>query len=85
MSTEESSKRFKPDAESTTESMESGPSPVIISEALAKFLGNGGREMLQAEATNRVWEYIKVNHLEVGCWCTSLFYFFHLNLFIYII
>lgn len=65
--------------------MESGPSPVIISEALAKFLGTGGREMLQAEATKRVWEYIKVNHLEVGCWCTSLFYFFYLNLFIYII
>lgn len=62
--TKESSKRFKPDAESTTEGMESGPSPVIISEALAKFLGTGGREMLQAEATKRVWEYIKVNHLE---------------------
>lgn len=62
--TKDSSKRFKPDAESTTESMESGPSPVIISEALAKFLGTGGREMLQAEATKRVWEYIKVNHLE---------------------
>ncbi|KAH9798133.1 SWIB complex BAF60b domain-containing protein [Citrus sinensis] len=62
--TKESSKRFKPDAESTTEGMESGPSSVIISEALAKFLGTGGREMLQAEATKRVWEYIKVNHLE---------------------
>ncbi|KAL5769251.1 hypothetical protein ACOSP7_015810 [Xanthoceras sorbifolium] len=57
-------KRLKIDAESTTESTESGPSPVIISEALAEFLGAGGREMLQAEAIKRVWEYIKVNHLE---------------------
>ncbi|KAH7572616.1 hypothetical protein JRO89_XS04G0281500 [Xanthoceras sorbifolium] len=47
-------KRLKIDAESTTESTESGPSPVIISEALAEFLGAGGREMLQAEAIKLV-------------------------------
>ncbi|KAJ0017522.1 uncharacterized protein LOC116137653 [Pistacia vera] len=57
-------KRFKVDTQSTTESTESVPSPVIISEALAKFFGTGGREMLQAEASKRVWEYIKVNQLE---------------------
>jgi len=59
-------KRLKVDVESTTESTEPGSSPVIISEALAKFLGTAGREMLQSEALRRVWEYIKVNRLEVG-------------------
>ena len=58
--------------DSTTGSVEPSASPVIISEALAKFLGAGGREMLATEAERRVWEYIKVNHLEVGGWCTSL-------------
>lgn len=59
-------KRLKVDAESTAGSTEPGSSPVIISEALAKFFGTEGREMLQSEAMRRVWEYIKVNHLEVG-------------------
>lgn len=59
------SKKRKIDAESGTKSTESGPS-VIISEALANFFGVGGREMLQSEVLRRVWEYIKVNHLEVG-------------------
>lgn len=40
--------------------------PVIISDALAKFFGTGEREMLQSEALGRVWEYIKVNQLEVS-------------------
>jgi len=68
MCAEESSqaKRLKVDVESTTESVQRGSSPVIISEALAKFLGTGGREMPQSEAITRVWEYIKVNRLEVG-------------------
>ncbi|XP_059435476.1 uncharacterized protein LOC132168504 [Corylus avellana] len=57
-------KRLKVDVESTTESTEPGSSPVIISEALAKFLGTAGREMLQSEALRLVWEYIKVNRLE---------------------
>lgn len=66
MSAEESSqaKRLKVDIESTTESTE--PGSVVLSEALAKFLGSEGREMLQSEALRRVWEYIKVNSLEVG-------------------
>ncbi|KAA3478553.1 alpha/beta-gliadin A-III [Gossypium australe] len=58
-------RKGKVKVESTTEGVEPGPKPVIISEALAKFLGTGGREMLATEAENRVWEYIKVNHLEV--------------------
>lgn len=68
MSAEESSqaKKAKVEVEPPTESTEIGPSPVIISEALAKFLGTGGREMLQSEAVRHVWEYIKVNNLEVG-------------------
>ncbi|OMO76940.1 hypothetical protein CCACVL1_15299 [Corchorus capsularis] len=57
-------KRAKVEAESTTETVEPGPNPVIISEALAKFLGATGREMLATEAERRVWEYIKVNQLE---------------------
>ncbi|PPR99626.1 hypothetical protein GOBAR_AA21059 [Gossypium barbadense] len=57
-------RKGKVKVESTTEGVEPGPKPVIISEALAKFLGTGGREMLATEAENRVWEYIKANHLE---------------------
>lgn len=57
-------KRLKVDAESTSESFETGPSPVIISEALSKFFSTGEREMLQSEVLRHVWEYIKVNHLE---------------------
>ncbi|KAH7546810.1 uncharacterized protein LOC107434308 [Ziziphus jujuba] len=56
-------KRRKVDVEAETKSTESGPS-VIISEALANFFGVGEREMLQSEVLRRVWEYIKVNHLE---------------------
>ncbi|EEF41791.1 uncharacterized protein LOC8284157 [Ricinus communis] len=57
-------KRAKVDVESTTENAEPGASVIVISEALAKFLGTGGREMTQLEASRRVWEYIKVNRLE---------------------
>lgn len=57
-------KRLKVENESTTETSECSPSPVMISEALAKFFGTGQTEMLQSEALSRVWEYIKVNHLE---------------------
>lgn len=58
-------KKRKLDVESGTKSTESAPS-VIISEALANFLGVGEREMLQSEVLRSIWEYIKVNHLEVG-------------------
>ncbi|KAK9268509.1 hypothetical protein L1049_000262 [Liquidambar formosana] len=58
-----SAKKPKVEVESGTKSTESGPS-VLISEALANFFGTDGREMLQSEVIRRVWEYIKVNHLE---------------------
>ncbi|KAE8723098.1 SWIB complex BAF60b domain-containing protein, putative isoform 3 [Hibiscus syriacus] len=57
-------KRVQVDTESITESVEPSANPVIISEALAKFLDAGGRETLATEAERHVWEYIKVNHLE---------------------
>lgn len=59
----EQSKKLKVDAGAGTKSSESGPY-VVISEALANFFGTSGREMLQSEVLRRVWEYIKVNHLE---------------------
>lgn len=57
-------KKQKVDAESGTKSAEPAPS-VIISDALANFFGITGREMLQSEVLRRIWEYIKVNQLEV--------------------
>lgn len=58
-------KKPKVATDSGTKSSQSGPS-VVISEALANFFGVGGREMLQSEVLQRIWEYIKVNRLEVG-------------------
>ncbi|KAJ4823606.1 hypothetical protein Tsubulata_026485 [Turnera subulata] len=59
-------KRVKVDTASKTESenTEPGASTVVISEALAKFLGKTEREMTQSEVSRHVWEYIKVNRLE---------------------
>lgn len=57
-------KRVKVDVESAPVSNDSGSSSVVISEELAKFLGTGEKEMIRSEALRRVWEYIKVNHLE---------------------
>lgn len=56
-------KKSKVAAESGTKSSQSGPA-VVISEALANFFGVGGREMLQSEVLQRIWEYIKINRLE---------------------
>lgn len=39
---------------------------VVISDALATFLGTEQKEMLQSEALKRIWDYIKENHLEVS-------------------
>ncbi|OVA06579.1 SWIB/MDM2 domain [Macleaya cordata] len=58
------SKKVKVEPQPSTESTERGPPLVIISEALARFFGTGGREMAQSEAIRRVWEYIKVNRLK---------------------
>lgn len=59
---------MKLDVESATDTdnTQSGSSTIIISEALAKFLGLEGREMLKSEAIRLVWEYVKANNLEVG-------------------
>lgn len=65
LSEQSGSKKPKVDVEPAMKSSESGPS-VIISEALANFFGVGGREMLQSEVLRRIWEYIKLNNLEVG-------------------
>lgn len=65
LSEQPSSKKPKVDVEPAMKISESGPS-VIISEALANFFGVGGREMQQSEVLRRIWEYIKLNNLEVG-------------------
>ncbi|XP_060191046.1 uncharacterized protein LOC132620402 [Lycium barbarum] len=56
-------KRAKTGEESGSKSEEAVP-VVIISEALANFLGTSEREMSQAEVLRQVWEHIKVNQLE---------------------
>ncbi|KAK4341885.1 hypothetical protein RND71_037701 [Anisodus tanguticus] len=58
-------KRVKTEEESGSKSEEAVP-VMIISEALANFLGTSEREMSQAEVLRQVWEYIKVNQLEVA-------------------
>lgn len=65
LSEQSGSKKKKADTVSGTRSAEPGPS-VIISDELANFLGVSVREMLQSEIVYRIWEYIKVNSLEVG-------------------
>ncbi|KAI6704624.1 hypothetical protein NL676_007586 [Syzygium grande] len=57
-------KRLKVSAEPRNIGSQPGSSPVIISEALAKFLGTGEREMLPSKAHERVWEYIRIHQLE---------------------
>lgn len=52
--------------EATAGTKDSSQSLVKISEALAKFLGVDTKEVVQSDAEQRVWEYIKVNQLEVG-------------------
>lgn len=64
-STFERAERVKAEAESTFQVAQPASSTVIISEALAKFLATGRREMQQSEVIRLVWEYIKLNHLEV--------------------
>lgn len=65
---EESGQAKKPKVEDYPEqgSTECSPPPVLISDSLVKFFGTGEREMLQSVALGRVWDYIKVNQLEVG-------------------
>ncbi|KAI8024126.1 Upstream activation factor subunit spp27 [Camellia lanceoleosa] len=60
----QNSKKPKVEVESETKNAESEPA-VIIFEALANFFGTSGREMIQSEVLRHVWEYIKVNQLEM--------------------
>nr|GMC76430.1 upstream activation factor subunit UAF30-like isoform X3 [Ipomoea batatas] len=62
----QNTKRIKTDEETGSRTDES-VQIVIISEALANFFGTSEREMSQAEVLRQVWEYIKVNQLEVSC------------------
>jgi len=62
----------KVDVETKIECAEPASSTVVISEALAKFLGTEGKEMQQSEAIRLVWEYIKHHHLEVCCMFITL-------------
>lgn len=50
----------------TKEPVSSTSSTVSLSEPLAKFFGTGETEMTEEEIIRRVWEYIKLNHLEVS-------------------
>lgn len=57
-------KKKKADVVTRIRSAETGPY-VVISDALVDLFGVGEKEMLQAEVLRRIWEYIKVNNLEV--------------------
>ena len=64
-------KRAKAEVETKTETETKEPvsstsSTVSLSEPLAKFFGTGETEMTEEEIIRRVWEYIKLNHLEVS-------------------
>lgn len=50
--------------------------PIMISDALAQFLGTGEKKMLHAEALGRVWDHIKSNHLEVNSLLCFLIYYY---------
>ncbi|CAF1711185.1 unnamed protein product [Brassica oleracea var. botrytis] len=59
------SKRAKAEVETKTkEPVSSTSSTVSLSEPLAKFFGTGEMVMTDEEIICRVWEYIKLNHLE---------------------
>lgn len=64
-------KRAKAEVETKTETTEpvssaAVSSTVALSESLSKFFGSGETEMTDEEIIRRVWEYIKLNNLEVG-------------------
>ncbi|CAI9088301.1 OLC1v1022601C3 [Oldenlandia corymbosa var. corymbosa] len=65
--TAQNSKKAKVDVESGTgsETPNATDQEVVISVALANFFGTNEREMPQSQVTNQIWEYVKVNQLEV--------------------
>jgi len=63
---QQSKKQKVEDCQAPATEPSSEPAPIVISEALAKFLGTNEKEMLQSEVYKRVEEYIKAEGLEVG-------------------
>ena len=59
-------KRAKAEVETKSENETTEPVR-SLSEPLAKFFGTGETEIIEEEIIRRVWEYIKLNNLEVGC------------------
>lgn len=55
-------KRLKVETNLEPNNSENNSLPMMISDALANFLGSSEKEMLQSEALQLVLEYIKVNH-----------------------
>ncbi|KAF6137662.1 hypothetical protein GIB67_023596 [Kingdonia uniflora] len=57
--------KVEKDVDSAIETTKAEPSPpMVISDALERFIGTGAIEMSQSKALYRVWEYIKPNQLE---------------------
>lgn len=66
-------KRLKVEADSVATKVEQPvSSTVTISDALAKFFESEEKEILQTDAVKRIWDYIKLNQLEVD----TIIYFF---------
>ncbi|KAF6165725.1 hypothetical protein GIB67_012622 [Kingdonia uniflora] len=58
-------KQQKVEVDSAIETTKAEPSPpMVVSDALERFISNGAREMSQSKALCHVWEYIKPNQLE---------------------
>uniref|UniRef100_A0A7N0UGV2 DM2 domain-containing protein n=1 Tax=Kalanchoe fedtschenkoi TaxID=63787 RepID=A0A7N0UGV2_KALFE len=57
-------KRVRVEAEPVSEDVKTGSSQLRLSEGLVRFLGTEEKYMTQAEAMQRVWDYIKINQLE---------------------
>lgn len=60
--------------------------PLPLSDALIKFLGDGGESYLsRADVVKRLWEYIEQNDLQVFYLLSALLlFFFTQNCFLYI-
>lgn len=71
-------KRLKVEADSVATKVEQPvSSTVTISDALAKFFGSEEKEILQTDAVKRIWEYIKLNQLEVDVYNLLLLFWLY--------
>lgn len=41
--------------------------PIKLSDALMKFLGTGESALARSDVIKRIWDYIKLNNLQVQC------------------